>query len=145
MCAYLSREESSSKRCCLFNKSWRKKKVVWIFQASENVCQNILLFTYNLVCWPVVFFTTMTVLGQFVMSPCTCRCEILMKTAHAHTNCVFFKIGSAEALPMLCVRRVRWERERRKWRHHCRAARAKIGDEFTLSLAKNYKRMGSWW
>ena len=26
------------------------------------------------------------------------------------------------------------ERERRKWRHHCRA---KIGDEFTLSLAKN--------
>ena len=26
------------------------------------------------------------------------------------------------------------ERERRKWRHHCRAI---IGDEFTLSLAKN--------
>ena len=26
------------------------------------------------------------------------------------------------------------ERQRRKWRHHCRA---KIGDEFTLSLAKN--------
>ena len=26
------------------------------------------------------------------------------------------------------------DRERRKWRHHCRA---KIGDEFTLSLAKN--------
>ena len=26
------------------------------------------------------------------------------------------------------------ERDRRKWRHHCRA---KIGDEFTLSLAKN--------
>ena len=26
------------------------------------------------------------------------------------------------------------ERERRKWRHHCRA---KIGDEFTLALAKN--------
>ena len=26
------------------------------------------------------------------------------------------------------------ERERRKWRHHCRA---KIGDKFTLSLAKN--------
>ena len=26
------------------------------------------------------------------------------------------------------------ERERRKWRHHCRA---KIGDQFTLSLAKN--------
>ena len=54
-------------------------------------------------------------------------------------------IGSAEALPILCVRCFRWERERerererrkwvrRKWRHHCRA---KIGDEFTLSLAKN--------
>ena len=49
-------------------------------------------------------------------------------------------IGSAEALPILCVRYFRWERERdtererRKWRHHCRA---KIGDEFTLSLAKN--------
>ena len=48
-------------------------------------------------------------------------------------------IGSAEALPILCVRYFRWEREReryrqrRKWRHHCRA---KIGDEFTLSLAK---------
>ena len=49
-------------------------------------------------------------------------------------------IGSAEALPILCVRYFRWEREiqrerqRRKWRHHCRA---KIGDQFTLSLAKN--------
>ena len=53
-------------------------------------------------------------------------------------------IGSAEALPILCVRYFRWERERdtdrqrererRKWRHHCRA---KIGDECTLSLAKN--------
>ena len=51
-------------------------------------------------------------------------------------------IGSAEALPILCVRYFRWERERdteiererRKWRHQCRA---KIGDEFTLSLAKN--------
>ena len=52
--------------------------------------------------------------------------------------------GSAEALPILCVRYFRWERERdtererererRKWRHHCRA---KIGDEFTLYLAKN--------
>ena len=28
------------KRCCLFNKSWKKKKVVWIFLASENVCQK---------------------------------------------------------------------------------------------------------
>ena len=25
---------------CLFNKSWKKKKVVWIFLASENVSQN---------------------------------------------------------------------------------------------------------
>ena len=52
-------------------------------------------------------------------------------------------IGSAEALPyilreVLLVReRERYrerERDRRKWRHHCRA---KIGDEFTLSIAKN--------
>ena len=54
-------------------------------------------------------------------------------------------IGSAEALPILCVRYFWWERERgrekereryrdrRKWRHHCRA---KIGDEFTLPLPK---------
>ena len=59
-------------------------------------------------------------------------------------NGFFLIIGSAEALPILCVRYFRWERERdtdrerererRKWRHHCRA---KIGDEFTLSLAKN--------
>ena len=51
-------------------------------------------------------------------------------------------IGSAEALPI--VREVRSVRERerereryrdrRKWRHYCRA---KIGDAFTLSLAKN--------
>ena len=57
-----------------------------------------------------------------------------------------FIIGSAEALPILCVRCARWERERerdtererererRKWRHHCHT---NIGDEFTLSLAKN--------
>ena len=46
-------------------------------------------------------------------------------------------IGSASALPIIQRKRERErerERERRKWRHHCRA---KIGDEFTLSLAKN--------
>ena len=31
-------------------------------------------------------------------------------------------------------REIQRDRERRKWRHHCRA---KIGDEFALSLAKN--------
>ena len=31
-------------------------------------------------------------------------------------------------------REIQTDRERRKWRHHCRD---KIGDEFTLSLAKN--------
>ena len=70
--------------------------------------------------------------------------------AHPHAQSLFLFpivfginiIGSAEALPILCVRYFWWEREReiqrkrdrRKWRHHCRA---KIGDEFTLSLAKN--------
>ena len=66
---------------------------------------------------------------------------------HAVTTLLCLSIiGSAEALPILCVRYFRWEREReryrqrerdrerRKWRHHCRA---KIGDEFTLSLAKD--------
>ena len=58
-------------------------------------------------------------------------------------------IGSAEALPILCVRYIRWEREReiqrerererererRKWRHHCRA---KIGDEFCTSPCQKF-------
>ena len=63
----------------------------------------------------------------------------------AFTQTYMIIIGSAEALPILCVRYFRWERERERereiqtereteWRHHCRA---KIGDEFTLSLAKN--------
>ena len=69
-------------------------------------------------------------------------------------------IGSAEALPILCVRYFWWERERereiqrerkrdrRKWRHHVALKLAMnlhfplpkirtIGDELTLSLAKN--------
>ena len=68
------------------------------------------------------------------------------KSTATVVDCVSI-IGSAEALPILCVRYFRWERERerdterererererRKWRHHFRA----IGDEFTLSLAKN--------
>ena len=55
-----------------------------------------------------------------------------------------FIIGRAEALPIVrevqSVRERERERERetevvrRKWRHHCRA---KIGDKFALSLAKN--------
>ena len=66
--------------------------------------------------------------------------------AHPHAQSLFlfpivFGINS-----ILCVRYARWERERereryrererdrRKWRHHCRA---KFGDEFTLSHAKN--------
>ena len=57
-------------------------------------------------------------------------------------------IGSAEALPILCVRYIRWERERerereryrerRKWRHHCRA---KIGHEFTCSLCQKFAQL----
>ena len=73
----------------------------------------------------------------------------VFRTAQMHN------IGSAEALPILCVRCARWERERererdtererererRKWRHHCRA---KIGDKFTLSVAKNSHLAMSW-
>ena len=46
------------------------------------------------------------------------------------------KRGSASYIvrEVLSVRERERYRERRKWRHHCRA---KIGDEFTLSLAKN--------
>ena len=49
-------------------------------------------------------------------------------------------IGNAEAFPILCMRYIRWERERdtererRKWRHHCRA---KIGNEFCTSPCQN--------
>ena len=67
-----------------------------------------------------------------------------LSLSHTHRMYLTHNIGSAEALPILCVRYFRWEREiqterergreRRKWRHHCRA---KIGDEFTLSHAKN--------
>ena len=57
-------------------------------------------------------------------------------------------IGSAEALPILCVRYFRWERkrereryrDRRKWRHHCRA---KIGDEFTLFPCQKFAQMAT--
>ena len=75
---------------------------------------------------------------------CVCHLEQL----HAQSPFLFpivfsIIIGSAEALPILCVRYFRWEREReryrerererRKWRHHCRA---KIGDEHTFTCQK---------
>ena len=52
------------------------------------------------------------------------------------------KRGSASYIvrEVLSVRERERYRERRKWRHHCRA---KIGDEFTLSLAKN-SHNGRW-
>ena len=60
-------------------------------------------------------------------------------------SCNYLIIGSAEALPILCVRYIRWEREReiqrerererRKWRHHCRA---KIGEEFCAFPCQNF-------
>ena len=65
---------------------------------------------------------------------------ISLSLSLSHQKYLTHNIGSASALPILCVRYFRWEREReryrerRKWRHHCRA---KNGDEFTLSLAKN--------
>ena len=61
-------------------------------------------------------------------------------------------VGSAEALPILCVRYVRWEREREtavtsplsrwnwRWVYISLAKKSHfsfLGDEFTLSLAKN--------
>ena len=47
-------------------------------------------------------------------------------------------IGSAEALPILCVRYIRWERERDTEKDGSDVTIvALIGDEFTLSLAKN--------
>ena len=82
-----------------------------------------------------------------------CGRNTLCRGFPAHTplpNYLRCIIGSAEALPILCVRYNRWERERerererdgssetevvrRKWRHHCRA---KTGDKFALSHAKN--------
>ena len=68
------------------------------------------------------------------------RCAYVSHLAEGKT-CLCFKvqmykevysiIGSAEALPILCVRCARWERERererRKWRHF---SSAEIGDEF---------------
>ena len=72
----------------------------------------------------------------FISFTCICVKNFVLTT----TSRVVI-IGSVEALPILCVRYFRWERERerdtdrerRKWRHHCRA---KIGDEIALSLAK---------
>ena len=62
----------------------------------------------------------------------------------SHRKYLTHNIGSASALPIInemkCFRASyntvpsESERERRKWRHHCRA---KTGDEFTLSLAQN--------
>ena len=56
--------------------------------------------------------------------------------------CVLSIIGSASVLPILCVRYFRWEREREIQRERERDGSdftivALIGDEFTLSLAKN--------
>ena len=79
---------------------------------------------------------------------CGCWCNLfstplLLPSKNIHdvykkVLCIIIIIGSAEALPILCVRYIRWERERdterererRKWRHHCRA---KIGVEFCTS------------
>ena len=59
-------------------------------------------------------------------------------------------IGSAEALPILCVRYFRWEREiqrerererereRRKWRHHCRAKLA-MNLHFPLPKIRSFR------
>ena len=60
---------------------------------------------------------------------------IQLQNDTAIIQCHINIIGSAEALPILCVRCVRWERERyrerererRKWRH---LSSAEIGDEF---------------
>ena len=58
--------------------------------------------------------------------------KVSVKEPFAITN--YRKRGSASYIvrEVLSVRER--DRERRKWRHHCRA---KIGDEFALSLAKN--------
>ena len=74
-----------------------------------------------------------------IKSSCLIVAIMPLRCVFRRSSCQFFIIiGSAEALPILCVRYIRWERERdterererRKWRHHCRA---KIGDEFCTS------------
>ena len=61
----------------------------------------------------------------------TTSVSLLPSLSLSHRLYLTHNIGSASALPIIQTER---ERDRRKWRHHCRA---KIGDEFTLSLAKN--------
>ena len=69
-----------------------------------------------------------------------CWCRKGPRQLSSKKNFYYRKRGSASYIvrEVLLVReRERYrerERDRRKWRHHCRA---KIGDEFTLSLAKN--------
>ena len=63
---------------------------------------------------------------------------IRVNTGSTQGDWYYRKRGSASYIvrEVLSVRErdTERERERRKWRHHCRA---KIGNEFTLSLAKN--------
>ena len=78
------------------------------------------------------------ILGDF--SRCF-KCQVVLWTGFHN----YRKRGSASYIvrEVLSVRERERERdtdrERRKWRRHCRA---KIGDEFTLSLAKNSH---NWW
>ena len=55
--------------------------------------------------------------------------SLYLSLSLSHQKYLTHNIGSAFALPI-----IQRDRERRKWRHHFRA---KIGDEFTLSLTKN--------
>ena len=59
--------------------------------------------------------------------------SVSLSLSLSHRKYLTHNIGSAFALPIIQTERER-DRERRKWRHHFRA---KIGDEFTLSHAKN--------
>ena len=68
---------------------------------------------------------------------------LMVHFCHIRCSRYYRKHGSASYIvhEVLSVRERERERyrDRRKWRHHCRA---KIGDEFTLSLAKNSH---NWW
>ena len=115
----------NAKTCPAFSWSFPSRR--WeLFSVISAVCMVLVIFLLHriiVVVWIVCLLP---------------RLRVPVYSTQSVTHCI---IGSAEALPILCVRYFWWEREReiqrkrdrRKWRHHCRA---KSGDEFTLSLAK---------
>ena len=121
------------------------RHVLWLWSFLLRVLWSLFRNSFN---WSVSEVTESILPFSFTFSNRLCLLQAIYYRKRGSASYIVREVHSVRERERDTERERERERDRRKWRHHCRAKLAMnlhfpfakirtIGDEFTLSLAKN--------